>query len=31
VGIAHRLWPRRLASVGDAHPTKMNHFAPRRV
>jgi hypothetical protein len=22
VGIAHRLWPRRLATVGDAHPYK---------
>jgi hypothetical protein len=31
VGIAHRLRPRRLASLGDAHPTKMNHPAPRSV
>jgi hypothetical protein len=30
VGIAHRHWPRRLASVGDAHPT-MAYSAPRRV
>jgi hypothetical protein len=31
VGIAHRLWPRRLASVDEAHRPKYDHLAPRSV